>query len=159
MKRKPRKRIDNPSQLVSAPWFYTGDGDLAAGGLFCKLDNLRYGYAECVEVTDLASASGADRMALIEKGTINFDFRRVRKAVESCGWLPLSKDRRAKVSRENRKLMLLEAVKSYYGMEVDASEVVQGDPSYGMVSREGWKAEKVVDDRDLPGYVAAKFID
>lgn len=152
MSRKPQR---TPYDLVTDPWHYSGDVGLEHGGTFVKMDNVRYGYAECVEVTDLDSACGADGMCLIEKGTINFDYKRVRKAIESCGWIDRG---RAKMDKPHRRAMYLQAVKDYYGMDVDGSEVIQTDPTFPM-RNDGWKATKVVSHIDLPGYVVATYVD
>jgi hypothetical protein len=143
-------------EVATQPWSYLGDVNLEHGGVYCKLDpsDLKYGYANCVEVTDLDSACGANGMCLIEVGTVNFDYKRIRKAAAACGWLTPGH----RVARPHRRAALIEAVKSYYGMEVDRSEVVQTDPTFPMVN-DGWKAEKVVSHIDLPGYVASNYLD
>lgn len=138
--------------VTETDWAYTGDVSLEYGGLFVNLDNVRHGYADVVEVTDLDSACGAAGMVLIEKGSVCLDFRRVRKALGSCGWYDRKADRRC------RRAAMAEAVKSYFGMDTGESEVVQTERG-GPMSHDGWRATKVVEHTDLRGYVSAVYLD
>ena len=63
--------------VTETDWAYSGDVNLEYGGLFVNLDNVRYGYADVVEVTDLDSACGAAGMVLIEKGSVTIKDRLV----------------------------------------------------------------------------------
>jgi hypothetical protein len=137
-------------------WHYSGDVNLEYGGVWVQVDRYdqRYGYANFVEVTDLDGACGATGMVLVEKGTVNFDLERIRKAVASCGW----SEGIRKLKGAARKAAIIAAVKGYYGMDVDESETIQTfeDASWRY---DGWKATKHVDPSDLKGYVESVYLD
>jgi hypothetical protein len=52
-------------------WHYSGDVDIAYGGMFYSMDDIAQGYANAVRVTPCADAGGPDNMWWVERITIN----------------------------------------------------------------------------------------
>jgi len=83
---------ENPEDYVAKvedvfdKWVYSGDVDLTYGGKYIKV--YPEGYADIVEVTNLADAAGADGLLLIEYKTVCdiFDYKQVAEALKSWGW-------------------------------------------------------------------------
>jgi hypothetical protein len=78
-----RERVDQAMSKVTAKgmraltgikrkvWHYSGDVDIAYGGMFYNLDDIENGYANAVRVTPCADAGGPDNMWWVERITIN----------------------------------------------------------------------------------------
>ncbi|MHB9081678.1 MAG: hypothetical protein ACYC3X_29780 [Pirellulaceae bacterium] len=63
------ENVDYDTDLTA--YRYMGDINLTCGGMFVNLENWGYGYADVVEVTDLASACGCvGQLLLVEHKTV-----------------------------------------------------------------------------------------
>lgn len=152
-------------------WEYHGDENVEYGGLFVKCDysDFKYGYLECIRVTDLDSACGFTNAVLIEAITVVKDRKRLRKAVESCGITPAQSRQAYRTGGRKAYMMLCADALASYG-HYDPSQqpaYVWGDRPHieiiltkpGKMKFEGWKASKVVQAKDLKGYILKKWCD
>lgn len=59
-------------------WHYSGDVDIAHGGMFYNMDDIENGYADAVRVTAVSDAGGPDNMWWVERISINVGAVHVR---------------------------------------------------------------------------------
>lgn len=153
--RKARPKVATDDLQGYNGWTYVGDRNLEYGGKFYKLDDWEHGYAECVDVTDLDSACGFTGGLIIEVGTITLRSDEGHaNALRCCGTVLEDLDN---LSTERGKLMLLDALMVYYGMDVDRREVVQTHEE-GPMQFDGWKADRRVLSENIEGYIRSKYL-
>ena len=141
-------------------WNYSGDVSIACGGMFVEVDrqNFKWGYLNFVEVTDLDSACGFRGACLIERGTVNGtdDKARIMSALKCVGMTP--RDLLKMKGNTARMMAIAYALRSYGYVDYDRTEVVQTEAGQPM-RFDGWKAEKVIRESDLKGYVESQWLD
>ena len=108
---------------MGAKWYYSGDINLEYGGLFYRLDNIKWGYADALRVTPCSDAGGQDNAYWIEELTVNLpdDKRhpeRREDILASCGIDTLPKGRAG-------LHMLVDACVGYGSYDIEQSDVVQ----------------------------------
>lgn len=140
-------------------WTYSGDINPEYGGIWFKHDpqDWKWGYMECVRVTDLDSGCGFTGAVLIERITvIRPRDRQEWRNVMACCDLTI-KDIAGHPER------VAEACVSY-GLYDPANCWPQADSetlqleSDGPMVFDGWKADRRQTKGDLEGYIKAKWL-
>lgn len=145
-------------------WYYSGDINLPYGGLFLRPDEQWPDSCEFVEVIDLASAVGWNGAVMITSGVITLP--------TACENGKRSVDRKAILSALNchgmtardlhcpdaRHTELYRALHGYGFYDATTTECVQLEPGCP-AEFDSWTAEKFIDETDLPGYVAAQYLE
>jgi hypothetical protein len=144
-------------------WHYTGDINLEHGGTFINFSDLKYGYANVVEVTDLDSAIGFSGAILIEERTVITDHKeRWPSALSTIGASLLPNGDIDDNGRPIRKdslawrMCLVYALSAYGHYDTDRSETLQPDPD-GPLSFDSWKATRIRSN-GLRAYVRREFL-
>jgi hypothetical protein len=112
-------------------WTYSGDVSISYGGLFIRDERH---YFDVVEVSDLASACGADGLTLIESGDTGTDGRKrteITNMLRSAG--PGNDFRKlyklGRMTRQASRAMIAETMWRYGSRDIDTSVVlVSGGP-------------------------------
>ena len=68
--------------------YYNGDVNIEHGGYFYNLENIEWGYAECVRVTPCSDAGAPDNCYWIELLTVNIPDKadKIKSALDSYGY-------------------------------------------------------------------------
>lgn len=138
---------------------YTGDINIEHGGLFYSLENFKFGYVDCVEVTeDYDCGDGADTFIRIDQGSVRFDLEEldflsvIGAELLDDGSISLQDQEFEKNSIEWKRI-IVEASRSYWGVSVlkdfsgRATETVGLDLAYSPRKCKNIRSE------DLLGYV------
>jgi len=99
-----------------AKWNYNGDMNLENGGYFWRMNNPDDDYADIVDVVSESEMGGPDNIFLIEVGTVYFNPKTRKSALDCCGY---ADDETLTTS------LLIDAYKAYGGVEGDYSVVIQ----------------------------------
>ncbi len=128
---------------------YLGDVNLEHGGLFVNLDDWKYGYADCLRITDLDSGAGFNGAVLVERIiAITDNPQEITSALTCCGW----KDSNQKLPTQSgriRRLIIVDSIVQYgyYELLQDFNGpntwIIQTDSDldYASMEFDGWKAE------------------
>lgn len=109
--------------MTNARWFYQGDVDCQQGGFWYRLDNMQYGYADCVRITPCADAGGPDNQFWIESLTVNIpdDKAKLNQALSCCGAI----DEYETASEKQRQHIAVSCCVAYGFYDQEPSHTVQ----------------------------------
>lgn len=135
--------------MANAKWNYNGDVDLKEGGYFWRMDSPTDDFATAVEVTPESVIDGPNNVFMIETGSIYFNPETRKSALDCCGY------------EDNDELtidMLVDAYKSYAGIECDGRDVIQIGPQDVFNDVSDWNPEQIRGNWKLKNYVKRNYL-
>ena len=130
---------------------YIGDVNLEYGGLFINLDDWQYGYANCLQITDLDSGCGFTGAVMVSPITVIIEPDQIIAANKCCGGV-FGRD------SKSRKMSVVYNLASYGAYDPGnnpyepANAIIQCDPNreYAPMEFDGWVADVgLTDKQDL----------